>query len=238
MDTVRFQKGNTLVVAHRGLCGIERENTAASFLAAANRSYYGIETDFYRTADGKFAISHDKTLKRVAGIDVRIEETTLEDLQKIALFDREGNRRGYLRVPTLEEYVEICKRYGKHAVPELKSDFTDEEIARALEIFRRADYLEHTTFIAFHYENLQKIRAQAPTQSVQYLFSEFTDEVMERVRRDRFDVDVYHSALTEERVRELHGLGVKVNCWTVNDPEEGERLSKWGVDFITTNILE
>ena len=31
---------------------------------------------------------------------------------------------------------------------------------------------------------------------------------------------------------------IKVNCWTVDDPADAERLISWGVDFITTNILE
>ena len=80
MDTIKVEKKNTLLVAHRGLSGIERENTVAAFIAAGNRSYYGIETDIYRTADGKFAVSHDKTLQRVAGVDIRIEDTTLADI--------------------------------------------------------------------------------------------------------------------------------------------------------------
>ena len=54
MNTIKFNHYGTQVVAHRGLSGIERENTAAAFVAAGNRSYYGIETDIWRTADGHF----------------------------------------------------------------------------------------------------------------------------------------------------------------------------------------
>ena len=32
--------------------------------------------------------------------------------------------------------------------------------------------------------------------------------------------------------------GLKVNCWTVDDKEKAEELVAWGVDFITSNILE
>ena len=38
MNTIKFDKKNALVVAHRGLSGIERENTNAAFVAAGNRS--------------------------------------------------------------------------------------------------------------------------------------------------------------------------------------------------------
>ena len=38
MDTIRVkEKGKTQMVAHRGLSGIELENTMASFVAAGNR---------------------------------------------------------------------------------------------------------------------------------------------------------------------------------------------------------
>ena len=46
--------GNTKMVAHRGVSGLETENTCAAFIAAGNRTYFGVETDIYRTADGKF----------------------------------------------------------------------------------------------------------------------------------------------------------------------------------------
>ena len=36
----------------------------------------------------------------------------------------------------------------------------------------------------------------------------------------------------------LHENGLKVNCWTVDDPKHAERLVEWGVDYITSNILE
>ena len=44
--------------------------------------------------------------------------------------------------------------------------------------------------------------------------------------------------MTEELMALMHGNGRKVNVWTVDMPEDAERLAKLGVDFITTNILE
>jgi glycerophosphoryl diester phosphodiesterase len=44
--------------------------------------------------------------------------------------------------------------------------------------------------------------------------------------------------LTKEIVALLHDNGLKVNCWTVDDAEKAEQLVEWGVDYITSNILE
>ena len=65
-----------------------------------------------------------------------------------------------------------------------------------------------------------------------------TEEFTKRAISEKMDIDVYYEALTEENVKAMHDAGLKVNCWTVNTNEAGEKLAKMGVDFITTNILE
>ena len=59
MNTIAFNKGNTLMVAHRGVSGLEMENSIAAFVAAGNRSYYGIETDVHVTKDEQIVVFHD-----------------------------------------------------------------------------------------------------------------------------------------------------------------------------------
>ena len=239
MNTIKFEHGNTLVVAHRGLSGIERENTNSAFVAAGNRSYYGIETDIHRTADGHFVVNHDDHLERVAGEAINVEKCTLATLQQVILFDKDDTKnRADLRPCTLENYISICKKYEKHAVLELKSSFTEEETERYIEIIKSYDYLENVTFISFEYENLVKLRKFLPNQSAQFLFCEVTDKIVERVKADKFDVDVHYKALNAENIKAFHDAGIKVNCWTVDSKEDAERLVSYGIDFITSNILE
>jgi glycerophosphoryl diester phosphodiesterase len=59
-----------------------------------------------------------------------------------------------------------------------------------------------------------------------------------RLKADGMDIDIQHGALTEERIDAMHQAGLKVNCWTVDDPVRAEQLAAWGVDYITSNILE
>ena len=238
MNTVKFNHHTALVVAHRGLSGIETENTASAFVAAGNRSYWGIETDVHVTADGQFVVHHDSTLLRVGEVDMKIAESTLAELQSVALIDKGGENRTDLRVATLSDYISICKKYEKHCVLELKDAFTDEQIAKIIDIIRGFDYLGDLTFISFNYENLLKVRKILPTQSVQFLFAAFTEEIIENLVRDKIDVDVHHAALDENNIKRLHELGIKINCYTVDSKERAENLALWGVDFITSNILE
>jgi len=239
MDTVKINRGNVRTVAHRGLSGIEPENTAAAFIAAANRSYYGIEADIHVTKDGKFIVCHDDNALRISGRDVEIEKATLAELQDIRLFGRDGgNGRADLRMPTLEEYISICKTYGKHAFLEFKNEFSYSEVADAVRAIDRLGYLDEVTFISFHYKNLLHLRSIEPGQPAQLLFSAPTEEIIRRLAEDRISADVKASAVTRELVKRLHAECLDVNCWTVDDPAQASHLCSLGVDFITTNILE
>ncbi|MBQ4552755.1 MAG: hypothetical protein IJA59_07370, partial [Clostridia bacterium] len=78
MNTIKVKHDMVPFVAHRGCSGIEKENTHAAFVAAGNRSYFGIETDVHRTLDGKFICFHDDTTGRVAIDNMVVEQTTFD----------------------------------------------------------------------------------------------------------------------------------------------------------------
>lgn len=239
MNTIKFENGQTLVVAHRGVSGLERENTASAFVAAGNRSYYGVETDIYRTSDGHFVVNHDGNANRVGGVNVTMENTPWELLREVVLYDMDGTHDRYdLRLPNLENYISICKRYEKYCVLELKSVFTPEETAAMIEIIKGYGYLDHVIFISFHYEDLVNVRALLPEQPCQYLTGDPSDDMIAKLAGDRMDIDIVHTALDKERIDAMHRAGLKINCWTVDSPDRATELAAWGVDYITSNILE
>ena len=239
MDTIRIMHEGTLMVAHRGLSGLEKENTCSAFVAAGNRSHFGIETDIHPTIDGRFVCIHDNNTQRVGIDNLDVETSTFDTVRSVVLTDIDGAKgRVDLRIPTLEEYIRICKKYGKVSVLEIKGVFTRENLEKVIDIIKAEDYLPSVVFIAFNIENLIILRELLPDQPLQYLISEFPDDLIDTLLKYRLDLDIYYPALTEERVRALHERGIKVNCWTVNQPETACELISWGVDFITSNILE
>ena len=154
------------MIAHRGLSGLERENTNAAFVAAGQRGYYGIETDVHITADGKFIIIHDDDLKRIAKMNRRVEDMTFDELRAVRLTDLDGVERGDLCLPSLDEYLRICKKYDKQAILELKNEMPKAKIWEIVEVVKKFGWFENTTFISFHYENLLAVREnQYPAKS-------------------------------------------------------------------------
>lgn len=234
-------KGKTQMVAHRGVCGLEKENTAAAFVAAGNRSYFGIETDIHETVDGKFIIIHDDNTVRVSGDDYIVEQTDFETLRSLTLFDRKSEvKRADLVLPTLEEYISICKRYEKIAVLELKNEMKPEIVLKIAKTIEGMEYLDSTIFISFALNNLIALKEAYPQQRAQYLVEKIEDmsELLTTLKQYRLDIDAKHTCMTEEFVEEFHRNGIEVNVWTVNKVEIAERLEEIGVDYITTNIIE
>ncbi|MBQ5973613.1 MAG: hypothetical protein IJL69_05375 [Oscillospiraceae bacterium] len=238
-DTIRFARRNAVMIAHRGLSGIETENTAAAFVAAGNRSYGGIETDVHRTADGQFVVIHDDRTGRVSDADLPVEETEFAVLRQLTLHrPGETASRWDLRIPTLDEYLALCRTYGKLAVLELKNRFSPEDVGRICARAGASGWLEHVIFISFCLENLTDLRRLLPDQPVQFLTGEGNEALLDRLQALGFGLDLHYPALTEELAAACRRRGIPLNVWTVDDPADAERLDRWGVDFITSNILE
>ncbi len=73
--------------AHRGLHdAVLPENSMGAFRAALDNGY-GVELDIHLMKDGNLAVIHDSSLKRTAGVDVRIEELTGQELANYRLGD-------------------------------------------------------------------------------------------------------------------------------------------------------
>lgn len=239
MDTVKLHQQKTKIIAHRGLSGIEPQNTNIAFVAAGNRSYYGIETDVHKTKDGKYVIIHDDNTANVSFCNLAVEETDYEILRNIHLLDSDGLLgRLDLRIPRLEDYIKICKKYEKTAVLELKNAFSAENIAEIVQIIRELGHLEQTIFISFHYQNLLFLRELLPEHPLQFLTGEVDDKLITCLKADRIELDIYYPRLNKELVEKLHQNGILVNCWTCDSKEDAQKLLDWGVDFITTDILE
>ena len=61
---------------------------------------------------------------------------------------------------------------------------------------------------------------------------------IEKLVENKLDLDIYYKNLNKENIELLHSKGIKVNCWTCDDKEFAENLVSYGIDFITSNILE
>ncbi len=241
MDTIKLNK-NVKMIAHRGLSGLERENTYPAFVAAGNRSYYGVETDVHVTKDKKFVIIHDETTARVSqnAVDINVEENDYSAIKDIVLPDRDGStNRQDIRIPLLVDYVSICKKYEKICVLEIKNHFDVEDIKSLIKEIEEIDYLDNMIFISFDLENCINVRKLLPQSKVQWLIeTDLNDEIVNTLCKYNLDLDIHYKKITKEDIDLLHSKNILVNCWTCDWVDYAEKLVDYGIDYITSNILE
>jgi glycerophosphoryl diester phosphodiesterase len=238
--------------AHRGASARAPENSLEAFRLAREQGASYIELDVHLSADSELVVIHDSSVSRTTGRRGRVENMSLAEIRKLDAgfkFTMDHGRtfpyRGKgLRVPTLGEVLD--------AFPELWTTVeikqTRAGVAQALAQVLRAHHAEDRVIVASHeHQLLAAFRAVAP--SVATSFSK--DEVREFLLRLRggtmagyrppgvaFQVPEYKGlrrVVSKSVIEAVHGFGVEVHVWTVNEPVHIARLLSWGVDGIMTD---
>ena len=94
------QAAEVMVIGHRGGRAEFEENTLAAFKDSFEQGVRGYETDIRMTADGELVITHDASLKRMAGVEMDVEKSTRKEIEKVKT--KQGNPILFLDV--LVEY--------------------------------------------------------------------------------------------------------------------------------------
>lgn len=239
MNTVKIDKYFKGMVAHRGLSGIETENTINAFLAAANRSYFGIECDVHASKDGKIIVSHDDTLLRLGMLNVYLPSFRYDEIRKFTLIDRKsGNLSENISIPLLSEFLLICKTYKKHGFVELKQNLSNDNLEAVYDEIFKLGMIDGISIITFNDKYLIYLKKNHPDLTLYLLVSELNEKQLDFCEKHHINLDSHFPNVDENIIKRMHLIGLKVAVWTVDDKETAEKLIKMGVDFITSNILE
>ena len=262
MDTVKItDRKQAKIIAHRG-GSLEIENTTGAFISSANRSFFGIETDIHVTRDGRFIVYHDDTTSRLLTENLNVEESDFDTLRGLKFRPyRNRTERIDIKMPSLQEYIDICKYYNKTCILEIKNTFKKQDLKRVCDIYKEYDYLDNVIFIAFHIDNLLTIKEYYPSAKAQFLVDANEEGLGERLssrgldlspeenksmqsimldflQSHGIDLDVWDQSTDKALIDECHKRGMKVNVFTVNTPEDAQKFIDMGADFITSDRLE
>ena len=240
MDTIKIEKGKTLMVAHQGGTVAARGNTIPAFRDFIKRSWFGAECDVRVTADKKFVIYHNPVIMN-GDEEICIGRSDLASIREIDIISEDsGYTENDRKLPTFEEYLEICKSGDKYCVIEIKGPFSREDIERLIEIVREYDYLDKCIFIDFSLEHCKIVRELLPNAKIQWLIAigQYNDEVLRMMDEYDLDLDINIYEVNQKIVDDAHAHGHLVNLWTCDDAEQAKPLLALGVDYFTTNCLE
>ncbi|MFB2864183.1 glycerophosphodiester phosphodiesterase [Aeromonas sp. MdU4] len=217
------------IIAHRGASGLAPENTLKAIARALELDAKAIEIDV-QSADGELWVFHDRRLERCTNGKGVLTEQSRSYLEQLDAGEGEV-------IPTLWQVMElIAGRCELHI--ELKGTDTAAGVA---ELTRQAEAklgfaTNQWVVSSFHHPELARFAALRPdirlgalTANLPFKLAQFAEQL--GAWSLNCDVDFVDQSL----VADAHRRGLKVLVYTVDYPDDCEKLANMGVDGIFTN---
>lgn len=242
-----------LIIAHRGASSDFPENTLAAFGKAIEIGADGLEFDVRITKNGVPIVFHDPTLKRIAGKNVRIVETNVEDLREIdagSWFNQRFPRKQNAvfaaeRIPTLQETLDFLGDYRGLLYLELKC--INPEIKPLTEavskILRSSKLLPNIIVKSFKLPAILKVKELLPGVRTAALFAPQLTNILrkqtsliEKAKNFRADeISLHFSLATHKVVEKALRENLQTIIWTADHPVWIKRAAETGIKAIITN---
>ncbi|MER5281073.1 glycerophosphodiester phosphodiesterase family protein [Streptomyces sp. NPDC002809] len=215
-----------LTIGHRGVMGVEPENTLRSFVHAEQAGMDLIELDLHLSKDGALAVMHDAEVDRTTDGKGPIAEKTLSELRELDAGQGE-------RVPVFEEVLDAVRS-------PLQAEIKDVAAARTLaEVMRRRDLVDRVEVISFHDEAIAEIAQLVPGVRTALVASRWGNDLVDRAKAvgaTRLVLNVRR--ITLELVERAHADGLTVVGWVVNTQDHLRLARGLGLDGATTDFPE
>ena len=202
---------NIETIAHRGYIAKGVENSIEALDGAAKVGADYVEFDIILTKDNKFVVMHDFNLKRLAGINKRIQDMNFDEV--VGLTIKQGDYTS--KIPSLEEFVNKAKELNMKLVIELKphgaepSNYIDILINEVKRL-----KLENYKFMSLNPKVMEELETKAPNLETGYViplqFGNFHQSNVDFFVIEDFS---YRDRLVEQAKKQ----NKKVFVWTIND---------------------
>ena len=231
-----------MVCAHRGQSGLFPENTMAAFEAAIALDVDFIECDVHRTADGHIVVMHDADVKRTTDGEGPLAGMTLDQVRALDAGSWKSEEFSGERVPLLAEVL-------AHVAPrcvvdiEIKQRGIADQVARQI---AEASMVRRTTVVSFSLDDLSDAKRAVPDLSCGLITGGPEADTPEAIRALISSalgagcnfITCAHGAVTETLVRECHLAGLVIMAWTMDKPEDIQRMIDRQVDALVSNYPE
>jgi glycerophosphoryl diester phosphodiesterase len=223
---------DVVIVAHRGAAAKAPENTLAAVRRAIDDGADWIEIDVQETADGEVVVIHDSDFMKLADVERKVWDATLEEMRRIDVGSWFGPEFSAERVPTLRDVLETARDKARVLI-ELKYYGHDTALEqRVVNIVEDAGMEAGVALMSLRYEGIRQIRALRPAWTIGLLSATALGDLTE-LDTDFLAVNV--GMATRSFIGRARAADKPVLVWTINDPISMSRLISLGVDGIITD---
>jgi glycerophosphoryl diester phosphodiesterase len=221
------------IQAHRGVSIRAPENSLAAARAAIDAGADYIETDAQLSEDGVVVIAHDSDFSRLGGVAKKVWNLTYDEIRAIPIGGHSAPEFREEITPTLDALLGEAEGRIKLNIELKYYGGNQTELAqKVIDAVRRHGMLDQVVIQCLEYEPLLEVHRLAPNVPIGYLLS---FNAREPSRLDVNFLSVQQSRLDHRFIRRAHRRGQQVYAWTVDAPNEMERLFDLGIDGIITD---
>ncbi len=230
-----------LVISHRTNMGDTAENSLAGIDAALRDGADGVEIDVRCTRDGRVVLMHDAVLARTTGDPRAVAGVSYADLESLRLRGPDGSSVG--PVPTLADA--LARVAGKALlVIEVKQEGIHEAVAAEVRAAKAAPWCWIWAFdpgvaaacrsampgvpVALNASG-RSLEQHAPRQEP------VAAAVTLAVRHALAGVSFAHRLIDGPAVERARHYSLAVYTWTVNEPQDIQRVDAAGVDGVCSD---
>ncbi|MEU4726118.1 glycerophosphodiester phosphodiesterase family protein [Nonomuraea dietziae] len=231
-------------VAHRGASAYAPENTIAALELADEQDADMVELDVQETRDHHLVLMHDTTLARTTDVEElfphrgpwRVGDFTLAEIRRLDAGSWSSPDYRGEAVPTLGEALQAMSGSGVGLLLEIKAPrlYPGIESRVAEELRRNISWPGRLVVQSFDWGSMRRFHRVMPEVQIGLLGTPSTGELA-GLAGFAAQINPPHHELTADYVRRVHGHGMEVFAWTVDDADIMRRLISYGVDGIITN---
>lgn len=227
------------LTAHRGVSALAPENSLPAFEEAVKNGYYTAECDIHLTKDNEWVVIHNDSVDARFCQFGEVKDYTLEEIKTFS-YKSGANFWKYedLRIPTLDEYLDVFVGTNTRPQIEIKADNYD-LLYTVVDAVKAKGLQESAIVISFDLKQLQVIHDIDPTIELWYLIDEITAETIAQAKAigDNVWLSPNFERNDQASIQLALDANIGVSFWTVNTVEDAKMLYDMGVRYIESDIL-
>ena len=220
-----------LKIGHRGAKGHALENTLISFQKALDLGVDGIELDVHLSADNQIIVIHDETINRTTNGDGFVNQLSLQELKALRISDIH-------QIPTLAEVLDLVNQKIVINI-ELKGKQTAKPVVALIEKYIATKNWNYNSFLisSFDWNLLQEMQQLNPKIALGVLTATDVDLAIGFAQFIKAkSIHPYFHLLHKENTMLMQQKGFQVFPWTVNEPEDIQKIKSYTVNGIITDF--
>ena len=222
-----------LVISHRGVSNKNGvQNTVQSLEKTAQLKPDLIEMDVQETKDGQFVMMHDANLKNLAGINVRPQDLTLEELTELDI-----SENGYrTKISSFDDYLNRANELHQRLLIEIKTSKKDspQMMERFLEKYGSIIKQYGHQMQSLDYHVIDQVLKYDSTIPAYFILP--YNSIFPKTKATGYTME--YSTLDEYFVTKLWYTEQKLYVWTINSSDALDKSLQLSVDGMITDDTE